>query len=99
MVKIPNFLQEVVISSLELCGPDLLHFLWNLADHSAQTIFGFSLDENTPIPTAPFKQQAANHSKLQYQKYTEIRILTCRHSHLNQRHSHLYLLHNFQVDL
>ena len=48
---------------LGICGPGLLQFLWNLADQNAQTMFGFSLDENTPWPqsSAPVTQQAANY--------------------------------------
>ena len=40
----------LVTNSLGQCrlGVDLLQFLWNLADHYAQAMFGFSLDENTP---------------------------------------------------
>ena len=64
----------MVTNSLGQCGQDLLQFLWNLADHYAQTMFGFSLDENTPQPSAQSTQQAAN-----YRKYNENhqRILTC----------------------
>ena len=70
---------QMVTNSLGQCGQDLLQFLWNLADHCAQTMFGFSLDENTPQSSAPTTQQAANYSKLQGQKYNETsqRILTC----------------------
>ena len=49
----------MVTNSLGQCGQDLLQFLWNLADHYAQTMLGFSLDELTvslqhPLPS---KQQ------------------------------------------
>ena len=33
----------MVTNSLGQCGPDLLQFLWNLTDHYAQKMFGFSL--------------------------------------------------------
>ena len=69
----------MVTNSLGQCGPDLLQFLWNLADHYAQTMFGFSLDENTTQSSTPSTQQAANYRKLRGQKYNENRqrILTC----------------------
>ena len=86
MLKIPKISQRqrlafapMVTNSLGQCGQDLLQFLWNLADHYAQTMFGFSLDENTSQSSAPSTQQAANYRKLQGQKYNENcqRILTC----------------------
>ena len=69
----------MVTNSLGQCGQDLLQFLWNLADHYAQTMFGFSLDENTPQSSAQSTQQEANYRTLQGQKYDENsqRILTC----------------------
>ena len=69
----------MVTNSLGQCGQDLLQFLWNLADHYAQTMFGFSLDENTTQSSTQSTQQAANYSKLWGQKYNENsqRILTC----------------------
>ena len=63
----------MVTNSLGQCGPDLLQFLWNLADHYAQTMFGISLDENTPQFSAPSTQHAANYSKLRGQIYKENR--------------------------
>ena len=38
----------MLTNSLGQCGPELLQFLWNLADHYAQTMFWFSVDENIP---------------------------------------------------
>ena len=69
----------MVTNSLGQCGQDLLQILWNLTDHYAQTMFGFSLDENTPQSSAPSTQQAANYRKLRGKKYNENRqrILTC----------------------
>ena len=56
----------MVTKSLGQCGQDLLQFLWNLADHYAQKMLGFSLDENTvtPLSLAPSTQHAGNHHKL-----------------------------------
>ena len=47
--------------------------------HYAQTMFGFSLNENTPQSPAQSAQQAANYRKLRGQRYNENRqrILTC----------------------
>ena len=39
-------------------GPDLLQ-IWNLPDQYEQTIFGFSLEKNTPQSWAPFKHKTA----------------------------------------
>ena len=69
----------MVANSVGQCGQDLLQFLWNLADHYAQTMFaGFSLDENTSQSSAQSTQHAANCRKLRGQKYNENqqRILT-----------------------
>ena len=69
----------MVTKSWGQCGPDLLQFLRNLADHFAPAIFGFSLDKNTPQSSAPSTQQAANYRKLLGQKYNDNRqrISTC----------------------
>ena len=47
----------MVTNSLGQYGQDLRQFLWNLADHYAQTMFGFSPDENTPRSSAQSTQQ------------------------------------------
>ena len=71
----------MVTNSFGQCCTDLLPFIWNLADHYAQTMFGFSLDENVPsvFGNPATCQQAANYRILWGQKYNENhqRILTC----------------------
>ena len=69
---------SVVKNSLGQCGPDLLQLFWNIADHYTQTMFGFSLVENTPKSSAPSTQQAANYHELRGQKYNKNhqRVLT-----------------------
>ena len=34
----------LVVTSLAVCGPDLLHFLWAVADHAARYAFDLPLD-------------------------------------------------------
>ena len=46
-----------------LLWTDLLQLLWNLADHCAQTMLGFSLYENIPQSSASSTQQAAINSE------------------------------------
>ena len=68
----------MITNSLGQCGPDLLQFIWNIADHYAQKMLGFSRDENTPRSSSPATHQAANYRKLRSQNYNENgqRILT-----------------------
>ena len=36
---------HIVANSLGQCDPDCLKTLWLIADHAAQTLYGFSLDD------------------------------------------------------
>mmetsp|Transcript_52383 Transcript_52383/g.109281 ORF Transcript_52383/g.109281 Transcript_52383/m.109281 type:complete len:515 (-) Transcript_52383:93-1637(-) len=65
----------MVANTLGQCGPDLLQFLWTLADHHAKLNLGFSTDNTSSLSS----QQEADYRKIRGQKYHEIRlrILTC----------------------
>ena len=73
----------MVTNSFGQCGTDILPFIWNLADHYAQIMFRFSLDENIPSvfgnpTTCQQALQSSKYRKLWSQKYNENhqRILT-----------------------
>ena len=65
----------MVANSLGQCGPDLLQFIWNLADHDAKLNQGFSTENTISLSS----QQEEDYKKIRGQKYHEIRlhILTC----------------------
>ncbi len=65
----------MVANTLGQCGPDLLQFLWNLADHHARLNLGFSIETTSNLST----QQSMDYRKLRGLKYHEnsLRILTC----------------------
>ena len=75
-------------------GPDLLQFLWNLAEHCAQTMSGFYLDEY-PQSSAPTTQQTSKYRKVRGQKYNENRQ---KNAHL-LRHNNSHLWNFFQLGL
>jgi hypothetical protein len=65
----------MVANTLGQCGPDLLQFLWNLADHHTRLNLGFSIETTNNLST----QQSMDYRKLRGLKYHEnrLRILTC----------------------
>ena len=64
----------MVANSLGQCGPDLLQFLWTLADHHAKLNLGFSLETAHNLST----QQDSDYRRLRGLKYHEnrLRLLT-----------------------
>jgi hypothetical protein len=64
----------MVANTLGQCGPDLLQFLWTLADHHAQLNLGFSIETAQHLST----QQDTDYRRLRGLKYHEnrLRLLT-----------------------
>ena len=65
----------MVANTLGQCGPDLLQFLWILADHHAQLNMGLPTEMEASLST----QQESDYRKIRGLKYHEnrLRILTC----------------------
>ncbi len=57
----------MVANTLGQCGPDLLHFLWNLADHHARLNLGFSIETTNNLSA----QQRKDYRKLRGLIYHE----------------------------
>ena len=80
----------MVANTLGQCGPDCLGFLWLMADHAAQTQYGFSLDDlnnscsNELIFTS---QQAIDYRRVRGKKFHEnrLRLLTCIFEAITER--------------
>jgi hypothetical protein len=73
----------MVATTLGQFGPDLLHFLWNLADHHAKLTCGFNI--GTAVTTS--NEQAMDYRKLRGLKYHEnrYRLLTCLYEEVATR--------------
>ena len=79
----------MVANSLGQCRQDLLQFLWNLADHYAQTMLGFWMKILLSLQhRLPSKQQTIVNSK------NTIKIVM-----FLRRHNHSSLWNYFQLDL
>ena len=64
------------------CGPDCLKFLWIMADHAAQTQYGFSLDDiqcNDMNEHSITSQQAIDYRRVRGKKYHENRLRLLTH--------------------
>ena len=93
--QMPQF-QKLFRTMRSCFWPHILKLLWNLADHYAQTMFGFSLNEKLLSLQNPLsrKQQIIVNSeaKNKTKNAKEFR-------HYLRRHNYLYLWIFFQLDL